>query len=713
MSNNSSRPSANRTQILPNAVDGLRLASRRALTPPPRISVPEWADRYRMLAKEAGSTSGRWSTSTVEVARGPMLAVTEPGVHVITTMCCTQLMKTALLENVFGYFAHLDPSPMLLLQPKEDAAEQFSKERITPMVRATPVLRRLVGSSKTRSADETLLFKAFPGGFLALAGAGSPDNLARRPIRVLLCDEIDKYPPIKEGDPIALAEERTASFALNWLSLRACSPTLKDGSRIERSYGRSDQRRASVTCPHCEHRQFLDFFKHVNWDKDGDTHKPQTARIYCEACGVGWSEGERQRALRTTRWHQTASFNSCGQHHVPLDDYERAWKAGEADPIGKVWDWWESERHAVYRARCRVSGEWALDNAHAGFQASKLYSPWAKDKPADIARKWLDAQGDEDAILSWWNTQMGLPHRPSSGRDPEVNTLLARVEVWPAEVPDGVGVVTVGGDVQDDRVELETVGWGRNEESWSIDHKVIEGDPSQPGLWERVDEYLRTVWRRADGRGFEVMSACIDSGGHHTQKVYEFAKERLGRRVWAIKGESARFGQRSPVWPVKRPSSRNKQGFRPVIIGTNAAKDTIRNWLLLDAPGSGYMHFPADRDLGYFQQLTAERMVLRRSGGQAFRIWELPSGKANEALDCRVYAYAALAGLLHLGMKLNRRVDEVSVVPPEPLPVEALPPELARQNGTRDPVTLPPLSVPTTVAVNIAGPKTRASKMAR
>ncbi len=117
-----------------------------------------------------------------------MKAVTEPGVHVITAMVCTQLMKTALLENTFGFFAHLDPCPMLLLQPKDDAAEQFSKERISPMVAATPVLRELVGSSKTRNAAETILFKTFRGGFLALAGAGSPDNLARRPIRVLLSD---------------------------------------------------------------------------------------------------------------------------------------------------------------------------------------------------------------------------------------------------------------------------------------------------------------------------------------------------------------------------------------------------------------------------------------------------------------------------------------------------------------------------------------------
>lgn len=651
----------------------LAQATRKGWTPPPRISVPEWADRYRKLAKEAGSTSGNWSTSTVEIARGPMLAVTEPGVHVLTTMVSTQLLKTALLENIFGYFAHLDPCPILLLQPKEEAAQQFSKERISPMLRVTPALRGLVGTSKTRNADETLLFKAFPGGFLAMAGAGSPDNLARRPIRVLLADEVDKYPVTREGDPIALAEERTATFGVNWLSVRACSPTVEDESRIAKSYAESDLRKASVECPHCGHRMFPDFFKHVDWQKEKDAsgnvlrHLPKTARIYCEACGSEWSEGDRLNALQTARWHQTRAFEHCGQRHVPLDLYEKAWRdEGDEGAVAKVWDWWEDTaegRYAVYRARCPDCGAWAVDNEHAGFQASKLFSPWQKDKPADIAAKWLAAKGDPDKEQAWWNTQMGLPHRPHSGKEIHLDALLARRELWPARVPDGTAVITVGVDVQDYRVEIETVGWGRDEENWSIDYHVIDGEFSEPSTQAALDAYLKKLWRRADGRCFEVLATCIDSGGHHTQAVYDFCKARLGRRVWAIKGESARTGQRNPVWPTKRPSSRTKKTFRPVILGVNAAKDTIRARLALENPGPGYNHFPADRDIGYFAQLIAERSVVKVTSGIRYRVWELPPGKANEAADCRVYAYGALCGLIHFGLQLNRRVEAVSGAP--------------------------------------------------
>jgi phage terminase large subunit GpA-like protein len=622
-------------------------------------------------------------------------------------MTCTQLLKTAFLENVFGYFAHLDPCPILLLQPKEEAAEDFSKERITPLVRVTPVLKAIVGTSKTRNAKESLLFKAFPGGFLALAGAGSPDNLARRPVRIVLCDEVDRYPVTREGDPIGLAEERTATFGVNWLSVRAGSPTIEDESRIESSYLESDQRRASLVCPHCGHRMFPEFFKHVQWDRQAGEHDPKTARIYCEACGAGWNEGERLNALMTARWHQTRSFFCCGQLHVPLDRYEQRWRTdGAATAIDDVWDWWEGPLHAVYRAKCPECGKWGVDNAHAGFHARKLYSPWQKDRPADIAKKWLAAKDDEDRKQVWWNTQEGLPYRPHAGKELRVETMQARGEVWGAPVPDGVGVITAGCDVQDDRIECEVVGWGRNEESWSIDYVVLDGDPQGPEVWDRLDAYLQHVWVRADGRPFTVLAACIDSG-HCTQAVYQFCKARLGRHIWAVKGESARSGQRSPVWPVKKPTKRSKSAFRPVILGVNAAKDTIRARLHIENPGAGYMHFPADRDSGYYAQLTAEVPEVKTVQGHRFRVWTLPRGKANEALDCRVYNYAALCGLFHFGLQLNKRVDAVSV------PYEAPEGAMVVTAAPKDPVTATAAPAGHPAAPRMPGPSVKTASPAK
>jgi phage terminase large subunit GpA-like protein len=590
-----------------------------------------------------------------------MLAPTEPGVHIITAQVATQLLKTSLLENVFGYHAHLDPCPMLLVQPKEDAATQFSKERIEPLIRATPVLKGLIGSSKTRSADDTLLYKAFPGGFLALVGAGSPDNLARRPVRIVAYDEIDKYPALTEGDPLDIGDERMATFPANWLSIRVCSPTIEDESRINASYMASDRRKASVPCPHCGHRQFLDFFKHVHWEKDADgEHKPKTAAVYCDACGAAWSEGQRLLALKQIQWHQTRPFTCCGEVQKPIDLYDQAWRAGVDAPVATVWDWWQAPRYAVHRARCKTCGIWAVENEHAGFQAGKLYSPWsARDGPPALAKKWLAARKDDAKRQVFFNTQLAEVYRVQSGKEVELDVLKSRREVYGAEVPDGVAVLTVGADVQDYRVEIEVVGWGRDQESWSLQYEVIEGQFSDLATQKALDEFLKRTWRRADGRPFQVSAGCIDTGGHHTQAVYSFVKERLGRKIWGVKGASEINGQRSPVWPTKKLTSRSKRTFRPIIIGVNAAKDVVSGSLNVEHPGPGYMHFPADYDHGYFEQLTAERLIPERIGGRIVRKWVQKPGRANEALDCRVYAYAALCGLVYMNLRLNRRADEV------------------------------------------------------
>jgi phage terminase large subunit GpA-like protein len=625
-----------------------------------------------VLAKEAGSTSGKYRTGRVEIARGPMLAVTEPGVRKISAMVATQLLKSTLIENIMGFHAHLDPCPMLIVQPKDTAALQFSKERVAPFIKATPVLKGLIGTSKTRDAGDTVDYKAFPGGFLGIVGAGSPDNLARRPIRIILFDEVDKYLPLKEGNPLDIGAERLATFESNSLDVAVCSPTITDESKIEVRFLQSDQRQASVACPECGHRQFLDFFKHVHWEKgsDGKTHRPETAQIYCEACGCGWTEGQRLRSLGTIRWHQTRPFECCGVFQKPLDRYEAAWKA-EIDPaaVDVVWDWSASNRHAVYRAKCCECGTLAVSNEHAGFQAGKLYSPWANDAPPKIAAKWLAAV-DEDGKLTFYNTQLARTYRKFMGKGVTGDALLERRENWPTGfVPAGVALITYGIDTQDYRVEVEAVGWGRDEESWSLEHHVVDGEMTDPGTRAALEEYLTRTWYREDGRPITGRAACIDSGGHHTDAVYDFSKANLGRKWWAIKGESAKTGFRNPVWPIKRPSSRSKKSFRPVMLGVNSAKDTILlSYLPREQPGPGYMHFNCDWDLPAFEQLTAERIKIEGEGSQKTRKWEPIPGRANERLDCRVYALAALRGLTHMGLKLNREADKVGAeVTPAPI----------------------------------------------
>lgn len=609
------------------------------LKAPPRMSVPEWADTYRRLSTSTGAIGGPWRTSRVEVARGPMMAVKESGVRAITLMSCTQLMKTSLIENVIGYHAHLDPCPMLLTQPKEGAVKAFSKERLVPMARATPVLAPLLGDERTRRSEDTINYKEFSGGFLALESAGSPTNLAMRAIRITLADEVDKYETTKEGDPLILLEERTSTFATNSLHIRCCSPTWVETSRIYKSYLESDQRKPYVACPHCKHETVLDFFKHVEWNKSEEgEHFPFTAAIYCESCGAEWTEAERLKIMTTEgaiKWRQTRPFVCCDERQEPMKT--RKWK----------WD----EKNKVGLACCTKCKKPGVPNTHAGFNAGKLYSPFIT--VPELAEKWILSKDDPETKQTFYNTQLGLPYESQAMRRVNEHELAARREQYVAPVPLGALVLTAGIDVQSGseanlgRVEIETVAWGIGEESWSVDYKVISGDPALPGLWNDVDAYLLQSFKHENGRDIFISAACIDTGGYQTDECYKFARKRIGRNIWPIKGAAERGATWSPVWPIPKLESKKtrRTGYKPIMLGVNAAKENIRQKLLVQEIGPGYCHFPLEYPEAGFEQLTAESLTLEKKQGVTKRKWVLQRGRANERLDTRVYAYGALNGL--------------------------------------------------------------------
>ncbi|MFM0435913.1 phage terminase large subunit family protein [Paraburkholderia strydomiana] len=622
--------------------EGLLAARRENLLPPPKLTLSEWAERYAVLSRETSAQTGRFRAFGYQ--RGMLDAVTDPSVEKISVMKSARVGYTKLMDHAVGYFIHQDPSPILVVQPRVEDAESYSKTEIAPMLRDTPVLAAIAGDQKAKNSDQTILAKTFRNGSsLTLVGANSPAGFRRITSRVVMFDEVDAYPVDgagNEGDQIALGTKRSETF-WNRKIVLGSTPTVKGYSRIEKSFAESDQRFFFVKCPHCGEQQVLE------WGGPDTPH------------GMKWDKDENGNGLPETVYY-VCRHNGCIIHEVDKPDMV-------------------------------AGGEWRATkpfNGHAGFHIWAGYSLFPNACWANLVAEWLRVKDDPLARQTFINLVLGEPYEDRGDRALSESRLAARTEVWSAEVPDGAGVITAGLDVQDDRVEAETIAWGRNEESWSIDHAVFEGDPESAELWARVDAYLKRIWRRADGRGFEVMAACIDSGGHHTQKVYEFAKARLGRRIWAIKGESARGGARSPVWPTKRPSSRTKATFRPVIIGVNAAKDVIRDRLrrepeedngVVSYP-AGYMHFPSDRDINYFAQLIAERSVTKIANGQKFRVWELPPGRANEALDIRVYGYAALCGLMHMGLKLNRRVEQVQADPSqlvEPAPVEPVVTEIS------------------------------------
>lgn len=613
--------------------------------PPEIIDVDEWADKYRYLNSK---TMERWDTARMEVARGPMKAVTEQGVRTITVMCCTQLMKTELILNTIGYFVDNDPCPILVVQPKHELAKKFSSVRLSEMIKATPKLEPQFNTDQQRrDATNTASHKDFPGGHVTIVSAAVPGDLAMFAIRVVLLDEIDKYDESAgdEGDPVNLAEERMSKYSSNSLSIRVCSPTIKDNSRIEDSYNSSDMRKPFVACPHCGHKQIM-LWPNVKWDKNERGEPiPESAAYCCTSCGTLWSEHDRHTALEKIYWRQTADFfcNVCDQENKP----------SKWDPQdGSQWD---ENGHAI----CQHCFEGKCDNTHAGFWANKMYSAF---RPlSDMVRLWADVKGSIEKLKTFTNTQLAEPFVEAGESISDLDWLMERREMYMAEVPDEVGLITAGIDTQNNRLECEIVGWGVDEESWSLDYRVIPGSPDEPQTWRDLLEYLNKRWYYNNGDFTYVAAAAIDMGGGHTQQVTSFCAKQITRRIWPVRGVASP-GRPIPVWP-QNPSRGGKYNTPFYNVGVDAAKNTVFNRLFIESPGeAGYCHFPQGREEDWFKQLTAEKRVKRWKGTRQVFVWENKSKSRNEAFDNRVYAYAALCGLQQLGWDLNSIVQDKKLV---------------------------------------------------
>ncbi len=590
---------------------GLAETRLRNLQPPPNLTLSQWAAKYAVLSAETSAQTGRFRAYAYQI--GMMDAVTDPSVTRVTIMKSARVGYTKILDHVVGYFIHQDPSAMLVVQPRVEDAEDYSSTEIEPMLRDTPVLVEAVGSLSGKDAKQKLLKRVFRNGSsISFVGANSPGGFRRVTVRIVMFDEVDGYPVLgagDDGDQIRLGERRAQTF-WNRKIILGSTPLIKGESRIEKSYLRSDQRKYFVPCPHCGEHQVLEWGGPslpygMKWDRDEDGNGiSDTAHYVCRHNGCIIVDADKADMLDRGEWRATAPFNGHAGFHI--------WTGYSLDP----------------------NASW----------------------PALVA-EWLEVAHDPLERKTFFNLVLGEPYEERGERALSEDKLIERCEIWAGDIPDGVAVLTFGADVQPDRVEIEVVGWGRNEESWSIAYEVFPGDPNEPEFWDTVDAYLKREWYRADGRPFKLTAGCIDTGGANTQAVYNFVKGKKRRGIFGIKGASETGGVRKPIWPPTLKLTKTRQSYNPIIIGTATAKDSIRQRLHQETPGSGYMHFPADRDRNYFAQLTAERLIWSKS--RKYKVWDCPKNRANEALDCRVYAFAALVALQQGGFALNRTADEV------------------------------------------------------
>lgn len=564
-----------------------------------RMPLSEWTNEHFRLSSESSVQPGHVQCFPFQLE--PLDCLSPRSKYETTVlMMASQMSKSTLMLASIAYAIAEDPGPMLVVQPNLGMAEAFSKDRLSPMFRDTPKLHGLIADPKARDSGSTIAHRRFIGGHVSIVGANSPAGLASRPIRYLYLDEVDRFEASAgaEGDPVDLAKARTRTF-WNRKIVLASSPTIKGSSRIEAAYLESDQREFHVPCPFCSSPQVLRW-ERVEWPDDDIL----AAAYRCEYC---------EKLIPHAR---------------------KAWM--------------------VSRGRYRAGKP---GSTIAGFRLSELNSPWRSW--GELAVDSVKAMGNPERRRAFLNTSLCELWDDEGQNSVGVPALMARRELIGSQVPAGVVALSVGVDVQGDRLELELVGWGRGEESWSLDYRVLPGDTLGPDPWIELDQYLATG-RTHPLLGEIFPAACCVDSGYIAQTIFAYARDRFGRRVFAIKGKAGNYA----VWP-KRPT--RLQGGNMYIVGVDSCKATLMGRLQIAAPGPGYCHFPSDRPEEFFNQLLSEVLTTTYRKGRPHREWVRKKGCRAEALDCRSYAYAGLHALVSMGLRLDAEADRVAALVPKPL----------------------------------------------
>lgn len=564
--------------------------------PREQLTVAEWAERYRFLEKGSTSKPGRYDFGAGPYQREPQESYTDPKVQVTVLMWASRTGKTETLNNLDGYIIDHDPKAVLVVYPTLDSATKWRKEFFNPMIRATPRLRGKI-NIKARHADNTMLSLKFPGGHIAAIGTNSPSGFRQIQAPVVRCDEIDAMEDGKEGDPIALAFKRADNYA-DSIQVLSSTPTIKGHSRIETWMERSDYRQWFCKCVQCGFAQVLKWGQ-VRWPED----KPEEARYHCEQCEHPHTDAERREMVENGEWRPTKPFRG-------------------------------------------VRGYW-LNGLNTLFPAKKGFV----NKLHQFVSEYLEAKaGGKPSMRAWKNTFLAETDEPSeeSEAPPDWKAIFERREDYGLIVPLSGLFLTAFVDCQLNRLEVSWTAWGREEESWAMDHVVLDGHVRDREVWQKLRHELARKFDHAAGADIRLGMGLVD-GGQYAEDVYRFMREIASNPVPGVTGKlraSKGIGQHGhPVIDRKwRTVAKNLKGYH---IGTWEAKDRIYERLRMGLPAlpeetrEGVMHFNRKFSEEYFQQLAAETPVTVYERGQEVRKYINPKNVRNEGLDLEVGKLAA------------------------------------------------------------------------
>lgn len=622
--------------ISPAQINNLRSAVRaglRSLQKPEPLTAVEWCDKNYYLPVESSYHEGRWETLPFQ--RAIMNAMGSDDIREVNLIKSARVGYSKMLLGVTAYLLEHKQRNGLLWQPTDGDAENFMKSHVEPMIRDVPQIRALSPWYGQKHRDNTLSMKRFSNGrgFWCLGGKAAK-NYREKSVDFAIYDELAAFDDDieKEGSPTTLGDKRLEGST--WpKSIRGSTPKIRGQCQIERAASESPHLfRFHVPCPHCGELQDL------KW-----------GGADCDF-GIKWDSGQPNTAF------YLCAHNACVIHQHELDQSDGRYiceKTGiwTADGI----DWFNADDQLMSPPESITFHIWT---------AYSPFTTWAR-----IVQDFYKAKGDYGKLKTFTNTTLGETWEEDQGERVEWETLLGRREVYQENrIPNSVLFITIGIDTQDDRYEGYVFGWGIGEECWLIDRWILHGDPASAELLRKVGLKLRTQYVREDHTIMGIGRAGWDSGGHYTDEVYSQSITHGVHWVIPMKGANV-YGKPIANFPRKR----NQKRVYLTEVGTDNAKELIYNRLKIaftpGIPQAGAIHFPLNDDIcgeTELKQLTAERKITKVEKGRRVSRWDA-GGRRNEALDCCVYALAALRiSQQRFGIDLNAMSADIQQPDAEP-----------------------------------------------
>jgi phage terminase large subunit GpA-like protein len=506
--------------------------------------------------------------------------------RIVTLVASAQIGKT-VLGNIFALGSvTMGRGTTLIVHPTIENAARWSRMKLTPMMRRTPSVSAFF-PQRPRDAADSVLFKERADGLanLLISGANSAASLSQLTAAFQLQDDLAKWEPNSAGDPEAQADSRSRAHEFAKI-FKTSTPLVLPGCKITKDFEAGSQEMPFVPCPHCSHMHVLEW---ANFHFD----QPDSPYFVCPSCGGAIEERHRQQML---------------------DGFE-----------------WRSQNLAARRA-------------HRSFWIWSAYSvlqSWPR-----IAAEWIRAQGDASAEQTFSTDVLGRAYQPKGeGRPPEeLAARAARSHYGRGQVPQGALILTLGVDVQLDRVEWQLLGHGEHFRRFVIDVGTIGKHISEPDCQRNLSLLLERKWGNSRGRQLAISMTAVDAG-YSADDVLAYCRRNQSSRLIAVRGVPGDAAPR--LARVQRERSEKtgtvlRYSNRFFNIGVYQFKSSLYRDLEKTNPEEkGYISFPNNLPLGYFEELVSERRVpYKRMGVLAYR-WEKPDRQANEAHDTFLYASTA------------------------------------------------------------------------